>query len=77
MTKKEKNIIAEKTATAWEKLKRAEYDNLIEPNEDNDRTYRMYLFTWSAFEEICSVFNIQYEISDTAKRYSDKIFELM
>lgn len=77
MTRKEKNIIAEKTATAWERLKYYEYINLIEPNEDNDKNYRMYLFIWSAFDEICSVFNIQYKISDRAKRYSDKIFELI
>lgn len=37
----------------------------------------MYLFMWSALEEICATFGVKYEISDTAKRYSDKIFELI
>lgn len=77
MTKNEKKIIAEKTAKAWEKLRRAEYINLTEPCEMNKNYYNMYLFTWSALEEICAAFDIKYEISDIAKKYARKIFELI
>ena len=77
MTKNEKKIIAEKTATAWEKLKRAEYINLTDPCDTNKDYYNMYLFMWSALEEICAAFDIKYEISDIAKKYARKIFELI